>query len=941
MLIEFFARGTGGGAGPVNYCNDVIVPEFDPITRKKIPGEWKVRDPAPEVLRGDPERMIMLIDSSTNKWKYTSGAIPFADTDNPSEADIVEVMDDFERVAFAGLQREQYDIMWTRHLHEGNVELHFVTPRLDLLTGKALNIAPPGYEAMFDAWRDTWNFKKGWASPDEPERARLGKQDDLNLKMDAELVRRGMAKAEDPKRLITEYLLTCVESGKVRDRDDVLTVLADAGIEVNRAGKDYISVRPEPGAKPVRLKGALYDAGFKIEFDRADALRAELGLQFGGQAKSQDGAGSSRNPERDAERVSSASAALARFVDKRSEFNRGRYRVVGDENSLELGRDREGSRENVSPDHGIDAVEGRASRQGVDGITRGLAQQGWDDAGRPGRRDEELERTIEGRGRSREANAGSVYPSIGGDRDSGRSAAIGREGSSAGADATASMDHEIAGVGTPVSLPAAVLRSLGLDRVPDESGRAARAAGGPAGSAAPRTDQSVDPGILRDASGQEGLHVSAEVEVTPWFEAAKEKAKDLYDRVRTAVVKKFVGALDTIRLGYGAVGRAEFAFAGAGESLVVASVGLSDATRRADAGRQDLDRCVQQSRGGVDRGIQVMVAQRDDELGRFKRDVNLVEYAESQGYEVTRSESSRSSTVMRRGDDKIIVATAEDGHGIYFSVRDDLDNGSIVDFVQKRQGLSLGQVRKELRPWASASSSYRPPLTLRPQADRPRKPVPSSRDRQQVLAAWMKMAPAEGRHAHLESARLIQPATLVDPRFVSMVRQDTKGNAVFPHYDAQGLTGYELKNDGFTGFSKNGSKAVWHSANLARAERVVIVESAIDALSHAQLSRNVGEGYVSIGGAMSDAQRELVRSVMTKAAERGAVLVIATDADEPGQKLAKQLAALAPPGAKIERQQPTMGKDWNDQVKAIEVAQVQAEKERSRQAERSAPGMSR
>lgn len=336
-----------------------------------------------------------------------------------------------------------------------------------------------------------------------------------------------------------------------------------------------------------------------------------------------------------------------------------------------------------------------------------------------------------------------------------------------------------------------------------------------------------------------------------------------------------------------------------------------------------------------------MAAQRDDELGRFKRDVNLAEYAESQGYEVAKSESSRSSTVMRRGDDKIVVATAEDGHGIYFSVRDDADNGSIVDFIQKRQGLNLGQVRKELRPWCSASSSYRPPLALRPEAERPRKPVPSSADRQQVLAVWMKMAPAEGRHAYLESGRRLDPATLADPRFVGMVRNDAKGNAVFPHYDAQGLCGYELKNDGFTGFSKNGMKAVWHSANLARAERVVIVESAIDGLSHAQLSRNVGEGYLSIGGAMSAAQRDLVRSVMKKAVERGATLVIATDADESGQKLAKQLRDLAPAtGAKIERQQPTMGKDWNDQVKALELAQVQ-ERERSRQIERSGPRMSR
>ena len=157
---------------------------------------------------------------------------------------------------------------------------------------------------------------------------------------------------------------------------------------------------------------------------------------------------------------------------------------------------------------------------------------------------------------------------------------------------------------------------------------------------------------------------------------------------------------------------------------------------------------------------------------------------------------------------------------------------------------------------------------------------------------------------------------------------------MFPHYDANGLTGY--------GFSKNGTKAIWYSANLGRADHIVIVESAIDALSHAQLSRPDTAAYISVGGAISDAQRDLVRSVMKKAAERGATFAIATDADESGHKLAKQLAELAPAGAKIERQSPTMGKDWNDQVKAVEAAYVQVEAERERKAQRvSSPRMSR
>jgi hypothetical protein len=310
---------------------------------------------------------------------------------------------------------------------------------------------------------------------------------------------------------------------------------------------------------------------------------------------------------------------------------------------------------------------------------------------------------------------------------------------------------------------------------------------------------------------------------------------------------------------------------------------------------------------------------RDDELEQFKTRINLVEYAEAQGYEIDRSESSRASTVMRQGADKIIVATDQDGHGIYFSVRDEGDNGSIIDFIQRRQGANLGQVRKELRPWAGTSStSNRRTVERKPEAQRPRKPEASTADRQQVLAVWMKMQPAAGRHPYLERERKISRATLADPRFAGMVRQDARGNAVFPHYDRLGLAGYELKNQGFTGFAKGGEKALWFSANIGNAPRVVVVESAIDAMSHAQLTGDREAAYVSTGGSMSEHQADLVRGVLDKAHARGAVVVLATDVDGPGQALADQVQALAPAGAKLLREEPAQGKDWNDELRARE-----------------------
>jgi hypothetical protein len=99
----------------------------------------------------------------------------------------------------------------------------------------------------------------------------------------------------------------------------------------------------------------------------------------------------------------------------------------------------------------------------------------------------------------------------------------------------------------------------------------------------------------------------------------------------------------------------------------------------------------------------------DQELDRFKQ-MNLAQHAGSRGYRLVRREPTRgggsrgstsSSLLMRHAttDDKIVVRLDRDGHWTYFSVRDDRDNGTIVDFLQRRGATTIAQVRAELRSW--------------------------------------------------------------------------------------------------------------------------------------------------------------------------------------------------------------------------------------------------
>ena len=91
--------------------------------------------------------------------------------------------------------------------------------------------------------------------------------------------RRGSGPAQGleskPRDLIRDYLLQRVEHGTVRNRADVVAALREAGLEVPRQGKNYITaLDPETGDR-WRPKGELYGLNFDRErFDRAAAEAA-------------------------------------------------------------------------------------------------------------------------------------------------------------------------------------------------------------------------------------------------------------------------------------------------------------------------------------------------------------------------------------------------------------------------------------------------------------------------------------------------------------------------------------------------------------------------------------------------------------------------------------------------------------------------------------------
>ena len=305
----------------------------------------------------------------------------------------------------------------------------------------------------------------------------------------------------------------------------------------------------------------------------------------------------------------------------------------------------------------------------------------------------------------------------------------------------------------------------------------------------------------------------------------------------------------------------------------------------------------------------------NNEVDLFKTDINLSEYAASKGYELDKTESSRNSVVMRSSlsEDKIIITRGQDNHWTYFSVGDTGDNGSIIDFIQNRERLNLGEVRKELRPWIAERSIPTPINEYR------KKIEPIVKNREGVIASFSK-ANSIQESKYLQS-RGLRLETIQNQRFNSMIKQDGRGNTIFPHYDHQGLSGYELKNNNFTGFARGGLKSVWHSQAKKTDTRLVLVESAIDALSYHQLKGDLNTRYISTAGQLSDHQKNIIKSAIEKM-PRDSVIVSAFDNDMAGHKFSKEIESLTPE-IKIQRDVPKLGKDWNDQLKKLERDYIQ------------------
>lgn len=151
---------------------------------------------------------------------------------------------------------------------------------------------------------------------------------------------------------------TKIELGLIEDRADIVAALKDEGLEVPRAGKDYITaLNPETGDR-WRLKGRIYEQGWSrdAEFVRETDRQVDGGPQSAG--------------GRDPQRASEARGELERIIAGRAEANRAKYPnpALGDreggarepgQDEPQTGRDRDHPEKDDPKDHALERGDGR------------------------------------------------------------------------------------------------------------------------------------------------------------------------------------------------------------------------------------------------------------------------------------------------------------------------------------------------------------------------------------------------------------------------------------------------------------------------------------------------------------------------------------------------------------------------------------------------------
>mgnify|MGYP000999505188 FL=1 len=267
MLVKINKHGRGAGASPINY----------------LLGAKRDRTGA-RVLEGNPFLTEKLIDATDYSQRYTSGTLSFEEApERFTEEQKKDIMQKFESTIFAGLESDQYNVLWVEHVDKGRLELNFLIPNMELRSGKRLQ--PFYYVAdkrRVNAFQNIINYEYKLTDPHDPAKKRTinpyatgsektpSPYNSKNKKL-KDIDKSDELREEIYRRMNEEYEKNKERNARelaLRGRKGVIKWLEEQEMTIERVTKTSISISsPNPSiSRNIRLKGALFNERYITQF---------------------------------------------------------------------------------------------------------------------------------------------------------------------------------------------------------------------------------------------------------------------------------------------------------------------------------------------------------------------------------------------------------------------------------------------------------------------------------------------------------------------------------------------------------------------------------------------------------------------------------------------------------------------------------------------------
>ena len=234
MVVKFFSNKKGGSVKALDYLLNE-----------------REKDGTARVLVGDEKLTRNIINSFSFKHKVCVGCLSFEEQ-NIDEDLKYKIMEDFEKHLLPSLESDQYNVLWCEHTDKNRLELNFVIPKIELTRKIALN---PFYHkqdlSRVDTWQNLTNLTYGFTDPKDPAKQRTlqGASKKISLQKDYEQ--------------LDVTLHELVENGQIKNREQMIELLNQNQISVNRISDEYISIKLPDSKKARRYKGGIYSEEFR------------------------------------------------------------------------------------------------------------------------------------------------------------------------------------------------------------------------------------------------------------------------------------------------------------------------------------------------------------------------------------------------------------------------------------------------------------------------------------------------------------------------------------------------------------------------------------------------------------------------------------------------------------------------------------------------------